>query len=281
MRKTLIIVICAVIVISSAVYYLFYEDTTLQTWKTVVRDQDIPEEFNGYKIAHISDYHNAESKRLNNMLLRSLRDEKPDIIVITGDLIDSRRTDVDRAVKLIKDIKNIAPIYYVVGNHEARCEAYAELKSRMEAEGVRIFENQYDVIERNGAQINLAGIEDPSCHPEILVLEDVIIRDEIQLLDIDNGNYTVLLSHRAEAIDCYADNGVDLAFTGHAHGGQIRIPFIGGLIAPAQGFFPKYTDGLYTKGDTQMIVSRGIGNSLFPFRINNRPELVIATLSNH
>lgn len=281
MKKTLIIVICVVIVISLAAYYLFYEDTTLQTCRSTVRDSDIPEEFNGYKIAQISDYHNAKSKRLNNMLLSSLRSEKPDIIAITGDLIDSRRTDVDCAIRLIRNIKDIAPIYYVIGNHEARCEAYPELKSRMEAEGVRILENRYDVIELNGAQINLAGIEDPSCHPEILVLEDVIIRSEIQLLDIDNDNYTILLSHRAEAIDCYADNSVDLAFTGHAHGGQIRIPFVGGLIAPAQGFFPKFTDGLYTKGDTQMIVSRGIGNSLFPFRINNRPELVIATLSNH
>ncbi len=94
------------------------------------------------------------------------------------------------------------------------------------------------------------------------------------------GNaYTVLLSHRPEQLDVYTANGTDLALCGHAHGGQIRLPFIGGLFAPNQGFFPKYTAGVHQKGRTKMVVSRGLGNSLAPLRINNRPELVVLTLT--
>ena len=95
---------------------------------------------------------------------------------------------------------------------------------------------------------------------------------------VNDDSFTVLLSHRPEAFDIYADHGIDVVFCGHAHGGQFRLPFIGGLYAPNQGFFPKYDAGVYNKGNTSMVVSRGIGNSVIPIRVNNRPELVIAEL---
>jgi hypothetical protein len=95
----------------------------------------------------------------------------------------------------------------------------------------------------------------------------------------EDGAYTVLLSHRPELFDAYAANGIDLALCGHAHGGQIRLPLIGGLFVPNQGLSPKYSEGVHEKGQTKMAVSRGLGNSIAPVRINNRPELVVITLS--
>lgn len=95
----------------------------------------------------------------------------------------------------------------------------------------------------------------------------------------DNDGYTILLSHRPELFTTYTASGVDLVFTGHAHGGQFRIPFVGGLVAPNQGFFPEYDAGLYTAETTNMVVSRGVGNSIIPLRINNRPELIVVTLA--
>ena len=98
------------------------------------------------------------------------------------------------------------------------------------------------------------------------------------LIDDESG-YTILLSHRPELFETYMDGGIDLVFSGHAHGGQFRLPFIGGLVAPNQGMFPKYDAGLYTDGGTSMVVSRGIGNSIIPFRFNNRPEIVLVELN--
>ena len=100
-----------------------------------------------------------------------------------------------------------------------------------------------------------------------------------ELLDEEDG-YTILLSHRPELFEVYAENNIDLIFSGHAHGGQFRIPFVGGLIAPNQGLFPKYDAGIYEEGNTTMVVSRGIGNSIVPFRINNRPEIVLVELAS-
>lgn len=110
--------------------------------------------------------------------------------------------------------------------------------------------------------------------------DENIIEFELDSIDYNKDNYTILLSHRPELFEIYVDNDINLVLTGHAHGGQIRIPFIGGLIAPNQGLFPKYTNGKIEQDDTTMIVSRGIGNSILPFRINNRPELVLITLSS-
>ena len=116
---------------------------------------------------------------------------------------------------------------------------------------------------------------------ESFVSDSEIIKTELSNLKYDKNQFSILLSHRPEVFNVYVDNKIDLVLTGHAHGGQIRIPFIGGLIAPNQGIFPKYTSGVFEEDATTMIVSRGIGNSILPYRINNRPELVIVTLKKN
>jgi len=176
---------------------------------------------------------------------------------------------------------DIAPVYYVTGNHEARISEYGKLKTALEITGVTVLENERTVLEKDGDTITLLGIDDPSFTADYLTGDSAaVVKNTLDDLVTEGVGYTVLLSHRPELFDVYAESGVNLVFSGHAHGGQIRLPFIGGLAAPNQGLFPKYDAGLFTEGDTNMVVSRGLGNSLFPFRVNNRPEIVVVQLTS-
>ena len=145
--------------------------------------------------------------------------------------------------------------------------------------GVVVLEDEGVELEQSGEIITLLGVNDPSFQTDYLLGDDeTLMQGKLQELVSDYDGYTVLLSHRPELFEVYAESGADLVLSGHAHGGQFRLPFVGGLIAPNQGFFPQYDAGLYTEENTNMIVSRGIGNSLLPFRINNRPEVILIEL---
>ena len=281
MNKKKIIILSILLVIFLIVFYLYYENTFLEVTNYNIVNDKIPDEFNDYKIIQISDYHNEMSNKLNKDLIDKIKSEKPNIIVITGDFIDSRNTNIDVAIDLIKNIKDVAPIYYVTGNHEARVSTYKDLKEKLEEQNVIILFFLTDIIKIGDSQINLIGINDPQISNEILGDDSAIVNKELEISNYDNNLFSILLSHRPELFSTYVENNIDLVLSGHAHGGQIRIPFVGGIIAPNQGFFPKYTSGLFIENNTNMIVSRGIGNSVVPFRINNRPELVIITLKTN
>lgn len=269
-----------IIFVLACIVYLYYQNTALQVSRYVVSDSSIPKEFNGYKIVQISDFHNTKSQKLTDDLVDEIKKQKPDIIVITGDLIDSRRTDVDAAADFIERIIDTAPVYYAAGNHEARTEEYDILKEKLSELNVNILDNKSEQITIGDSSINLMGINDPSSKYGEGDGDDKIVTDAINGIEYNEKQYTILLSHRPELLDIYADEHINLVFAGHAHGGQIRIPFIGGVVAPNQGLFPEYTNGKFCQDDTVMIVSRGIGNSLFPFRVNNRPELVVTRLQS-
>ena len=151
-----------------------------------------------------------------------------------------------------------------------------DISYRLSSQGVNVLENDYAVLEKHSSQLALMGLLDPDFSHE----EDYNYIDKnLESLTKDNERrFTILLSHRPELIDLYAKYQVNLVFAGHAHGGQIRLPFIGGLIAPDQGLFPKYTEGMYKMEKTAMVVSRGLGNSIFPIRLFNKPELVVIEL---
>lgn len=275
------LIIFSIIVVLSAIY-LYTENTKLYVSSHNIINNKIPKEFNNYKIAQISDFHNTKYESLRNDIINELEQQKPDIIVVTGDLADSNTTDIQLSVNFIKNIKHIAPIYYVSGNHEANIslDDYNLLKQQLTSLNVNILEDELEVLKKDNKSINLIGIDDPLKSLNIQFDESITIKKSITSINYDLDLYTILLSHRPEQFNNYVDKEIDLVFSGHAHGGQIRVPFIGGIVAPNQGFFPEYTSGLYTKDKTSMIVSRGIGNSLFPFRINDRPELIIVTLNN-
>ena len=171
--------------------------------------------------------------------------------------------------------------YY--SNNKARFKTYHvsnKIKEQLAENKVVILENKKEELKINESSINLIGIDDPRMAHESFISDSEIVKVELDNTKYNGDKYNILLSHRPELFDTYVEKKIDLILTGHAHGGQIRIPFIGGIVAPNQGFFPKYTSGVIEKNKTTMVVSRGIGNSIIPLRINNRPELVVITLYN-
>ena len=245
-----------------------------------ISSRGLPDAFDGYRIAQVSDLHNAEFGDGNQRLLDMLREAEPDMIAITGDLIDSRKTNIAVALAFAEEAVRIAPCYYVSGNHEARVPEYRELKAGLEAAGVTVLDDARVEIEISGKSITIIGVNDPSFLADYLTSDAAVMDRKLSELSSEDASFTILLSHRPELFDIYVSHEMDLVLTGHAHGGQFRLPLIGGLIAPNQGLFPKYDDGLYSEGNTNMIVSRGLGNSIIPFRFNNRPEVVLIELKS-
>ncbi len=277
-KKLIIIIVIIIILIFLLGIYLYYENNYLKVSKYEINDNNLPKSFNNFKIVHISDFHNTKSKKLTKDIVKKIKSEKPNIIVVTGDLVDSRRTDIEVSLSFIKKIIDVSPIYYVIGNHETRLDNMDELIKKLKDIGVIVLDNKVDTIEIDNEVINIVGLNDPNLYK--VKDYEKLINKNLNNINYDKNNYTILLSHRPELFDVYVKNNINLVFTGHVHGGQIRVPFIGGLFAPSQGVFPKYTSGTFKDNNTTMVVSRGIGNSLFPFRVNNRPDLVVVTLNN-
>ena len=277
--KIILPIIVAIILV--LVVWIRWGNTALEINEYKIVSNSVPQNFDGFRIAQVSDLHNAEFGEWNSKLLDLLSRTDPDIIVLTGDLIDSRNTDIEIALAFAREAMKIAPVYFVSGNHEARVSEYEDLKMGLAEAGVIVLENQKVEITREGESITLMGIDDPSFQESYLFGDaESVARQAIDDLQNESDGYTILLSHRPELFDVYVDTGMDLVFSGHAHGGQVRLPFIGGLVAPNQGFFPKYDAGLFSEENTNMIVSRGVGNSIVPVRFNNRPEIILVTLSN-
>ena len=280
MKKKHILFFSIIAILILMIIWIAYENTDLEIYKFNVKSENIPSGFDNFRIVQVSDLHNAEFGENNEKLLAMLKQADADIIVITGDLIDSRNTKVDVAISFVQKAVNIAPVYYINGNHESRVpEEYEKLKQGLTDAGVTILENSSVDITIGDETITLIGINDPTFRMELV---DDTMEQNIsnQLMNVipENNNYTVLLAHRPEYFDIYAGK-VDLVLSGHAHGGQFIIPFVGGFVAPGQGLFPEYYTGSYIEENTEMIVSRGIGNSIIPFRINNKPEIVVAELT--
>lgn len=256
--------------------WLLYGNLSLQT---TVYDVKVPQEYSGlegYTIVQISDLHNARFGREQSRLIQAVTEQSPDMIVVTGDLVDSSHTNVEVAMDFINQAVEIAPVYYVTGNHEGWLEGtYADLKAQLLQAGVVVLENEAFTVEIEGEVLSIAGTNDPDMPGNNIVLAKQAIHSLMSELE----GYAILLSHRPELFDTYVESDADLVFSGHYHGGQFRIPFIGGVVAPGAGLFPEYAEGTFTEGNTTMVVSRGLGNSVIPVRINNRPEVVVVRLT--
>lgn len=261
--------------------FCFWQNNSIVISNYTHRSRKIPSAFHGYKILHISDLHNKMFGKNQDYLIKKIKASSPDIIVITGDLIDRRRFDLDTAMCFINKAVDIAPIYYVSGNHEAWSGKYDQIKQSLKDAGVLILDDTSLELLKGENSIQLLGLSDPDFLTSNYLDGTNTKKLELQLKQWSNDiNYKILLSHRPELFSLYIENNIDLIFSGHAHGGQIRLPFLGGLIAPDQGFFPKYTSGPYKNANSTMFVSRGLGNSIFPFRVFNRPEIVVVTLKS-
>ena len=280
-KKKFIFLAVVAAVLIALVIWIAWGNTALELNTYTVTSSRLPKNFDGYRIAHVSDLHNAEMGESNEKLLSMLREANPDMIAITGDLIDSRNTNVEIALQFVQEAMKIAPCYYVSGNHEARVNEYEEMKTGLISAGVIILEDAQTEISIEGETITLIGINDPSFQTDYLFGDaETVMSSKLSELHTDGDGFTILLSHRPELFDTYTDHDIDLVLSGHAHGGQFRLPFIGGVVAPNQGLFPEYDAGIYTEGNTSMLVSRGVGNSILPFRINNRPEVILIELQS-
>lgn len=231
---------------------------------------EISEEFDGFKIVQISDLHNKRFGKNQRRLLKKTADLEPDIIVITGDIVDSNHTDIDKALEFAEGAAEIAPTYYITGNHEHWLEddEFESLLAGLRESGVKILDDERTDVEKDGGHFSLIGIDDLS-----------LGRNTLNNMNLNANEFNVLLAHEPQYIAKYSVANVDLALTGHAHGGQFRLPFIGGVVAPDQGFFPEYTEGSHTSGGMTMIISRGLGNSVIPVRLFNFPEIVSVELN--
>lgn len=246
-----------------------FQNKHLETTHYTYAAEQLGADLEGYRIVQISDLHNAKFGKNNQKLVDRIRECEPDMIVLTGDLVDSNHTNVDRAVQFVDEIVKICPVYYVTGNHEYWLEKseYDELMDGLIGAGVVILDDQVVEISRGDAKFRLVGLDDKS-----------LTDGTLEALLSDEKEFTVVLAHEPQYLVRYASIGVDLVLSGHAHGGQFRLPFVGGIVAPDQGFLPKYTAGEYYMNGTEMIVSRGLGNSVIPVRLFNFPEIVCVEL---
>ncbi|MEC5303541.1 metallophosphoesterase [Bacillus thuringiensis] len=260
--------------------FLYLQNNLISITKVKITSSKIPSSFKGYKILQISDLHNKKFGDNQDVLIQKIKSIDPDIIAITGDLIDSKSYDAEVSMQLIREIVKKYPVYFVTGNHEQWSGKYNNLEKELKKYDVNVLRNEHVGIRKGEQEINLLGIDDPEFVTGNRDEGNIII-DEIKKakIEMQPDKYNVLLSHRPEFIKEYTNERLDLVLSGHAHGGQVRLPFIGGLVAPNQGVLPKYTAGLYVEQNTSMVVSRGLGNSIIPQRILNRPEIVVVQLN--
>ena len=232
------------------------------------------EGLDGLKIAQISDVHSAD---IQGKLQRAMREAAPDLIVFTGDLVNREDRDLSCALSLAAMAAQIAPAYYAPGNHEADNPCYPELREGLEEAGITVLENESVQLWYRGARVNIIGLLDLAFHPQGRTAAREELPGLIQDLSVP-GALNVVLSHRLSLMQEYGESGAGLVFSGHAHGGQVRMPLIGPLFAPDEGALPDYTAGTYLAGETWVVVSRGLGNGTpFP-RLWNAPELVVVTM---
>lgn len=276
MKKKAAAIGAVLLLIAFTAVFLYCQNNLIETTRLSFISRKLPESFDGFRIVQVSDLHNKSFGKDNTVLLRKIENEKPDIIVITGDIVDSRHTDFDVSLRFASACVKIAPTYYVSGNHEHRFDNAEEMFEALKNVGITVLEDEKTEITRDADKITLYGL---SAKQKDGILGDYGSQIKAFCEAKDDSGFSVLLAHYPQYLSDYAQAGFDLVFSGHAHGGQIRIPFTNkGIFAPDQGFFPKYTGGKYRENNTVMMLSRGLGNSLFPLRLFDRPQLIAVTL---
>ncbi|MBR6760643.1 MAG: metallophosphoesterase [Oscillospiraceae bacterium] len=267
--------IIRIIILVLLLLFLYWNNNALSVTQYLYQNPEVPQGFEGYRIVHLSDLHNKVFGGENEPLLEQIAALDPDLIVLTGDFVDaSNHTNYDKARLFMQQISKIAPSYYVLGNHEQLLpeEEMQQFLADVVSYGVHHVQDEMITISaENGDSLQLIGLSNRSLYTTKL---------KTMMAEESKEALYLLLAHEPQLIDHYAETGVDLVFSGHAHGGQFRIPFVNiGIYAPDQGLFPNLVEGMHTVQNTTIVVSRGLGNSAFPFRLFNRPEIVCVTLS--
>lgn len=264
------------LLLAVTILFLWWGNQSLQTAEFDFVSSRLPDGFDGCRIVVLSDLHGAEFGDGNADLFEKVSAQQPDYIFYLGDLEDRYRGSTPGYAASVADgLTAIAPTYYVTGNHEWAIGDVPELKETLSEHGVTVLSNRFLTLERDGAEIVLAGIDDPNGYADQKTPEQLAVEIFAEYGD----PFWLLLAHRNNKfVEEYSLLGADLVLSGHGHGGIIRLPFTDGLLSVDRTFFPSYTAGFYNENGSSLFVTRGLGNSGSSFRIWNRPEIAVLTL---
>lgn len=280
-KKKKILVLAIFIVIVVTFFILNYIScTTIDISNYEIKSSKIPKEFDNYKIVQLSDLHSKYYGENGKELVEKVNGVKPDLIVMTGDMVSSFDTDYTNFLNLSKKLANDYPTYYILGNHEEDLskENIDKIVERLEEYNVRVLKNESDTINIGDCKINIYGLS-KQLKTKKGIIQNKEILDNL-LKNINEEEFNVLLAHNPLLFEDYAKYKVDLTFSGHVHGGIIRLPMIGGVLSPNVSFFPKYSKGKYTIDNCNLIVSAGIGIGRWPIRILNNLDIPVVTLKS-
>lgn len=253
--------------------FVYWQNFTLQVEPVELFFESLPPQFDGLRVAELSDLHGRSFGKNNVRLLRTLQKARPDMICICGDLFDEK-TDLTMLEPLLTGLTDIAPVYYVTGNHEWQVKNLREILQKMRAWGVTVLENEGCVLSRGGAEMIVAGVHDP-CGPYDMKTPAALVRE---LRSVQGNDFILMLSHRNDELAMWSQLGVQLVLSGHCHGGVVRLPFVGGVFGTRRELFPEYDAGVYRQDGTTLFVSRGLGYTNVHFRLFNRPHVPIMIL---
>lgn len=253
--------------------FVYWQNFTLQVEPVELFFESLPPQFDGLRVAELSDLHGRSFGKNNVRLLRTLQKARPDMICICGDLFDEK-TDLTMLEPLLTGLTDIAPVYYVTGNHEWQVKNLREILQKMRAWGVTVLENEGRVLSRGGAEMVVAGVHDP-CGPYDMKTPAALVRE---LRSAQGNDFILMLSHRNDELAMWSQLGVQLVLSGHCHGGVVRLPFVGGVFGTRRELFPEYDAGVYRQDSTTLFVSRGLGYTNVHFRLFNRPHVPIMIL---
>lgn len=265
----------AVLLMLAALFALLFADSAnrLVTTDYTVTSSRLPADFDGFRIVQLSDLHAAEFGKDNARLVRAVAAAQPDLIVLTGDFIEAE-DQIPVTLALARQLVPLAPVYFVSGNHDWASHAISALFDGLADAGVTCLRNEFVTLQRGAGSIVLAGVDDPNGLADMLKPDEVAAAVQAE----HPGAFTVLLGHRNYWVEEYPTLPVDVILCGHAHGGIVRLPGVGGLIGTDRTLFPDYTAGMFASGQYQMIVSRGLGQIAQLPRLLNNPEIVCLTL---
>lgn len=273
-RGCLTALIILALIAAAAAFLIKDSREDLEISRYEVASQKLPESFDGFKIVQLSDLHGAEFGEDGMELVDKVGSLEPDMIALTGDFVTDEG-DLAAVEKLAARLVKLCPVYFVSGNHEFGSGLAVKVRNILERAGVKYLSNEYLTINRGDDEILLGGVEDP------LAYADMLSPDELaqKMNDAAPDAFKILLGHRNYWMTEYPELPVDLIFCGHAHGGLIRIPGVGGLIGTDRRLFPDFDAGQFNNGRYTLIVSRGLGNSVPIPRVFNRPEIVCVELT--
>lgn len=255
--------------------FVYWQNFTLQVEPVELFFESLPPQFDGLRVAELSDLHGRSFGKNNVRLLRTLQKARPDMICICGDLFDEK-TNLTMLEPLLTGLTDIAPVYYVTGNHEWQVKNLREILQKMRAWGVTVLENEGRVLSRGGAEMVVAGVHDP-CGPYDMKTPAALVRE---LRSAQGNDFILMLSHRNDELAMWSQLGVQLVLSGHCHGGVVRLPFVGGVFGTRRELFPEYDAGVYRQDGTTLFVSRGLGYTNVHFRLFNRPHVPIMILKS-